>query len=189
MENSNIQPTKSHIIRVDKNLSENSLDWLKIFGQDTSLCFDIILYISNNAQRDLFNFGKIDLSHFAHTMQYKKNNLQYKAETPAQTELENKNTFNSLERSKKFLTVFENALYKLGRFTIPVTSMSFDNEKNEQVLSTKFIQIIEEIKIHVLSEKIHSKIYYSYTTSEKFDYNLSRYFFFADLNLIKELRD
>jgi hypothetical protein len=189
MENTNIQPKKSHIIRVDKNLSENSLDWLKIFGQDTNLCFDIILYISNNAQRDIFNFGKIDLNQFARTMQYKKNNLQYKAELPAQTELGNKNTFNSLERSKKFLTVFENALYKLGRFNIPVTSMSFDNEKNEQILSTNFIQIIKEIKIHVLTEKVHSKIYYSYTTSEEFDYNLSRYFFFADLNLVKELRD
>ncbi len=129
MEKASIQPKKGNIIRVDKNLSENSLDWLKIFGNDTNLCFDIILYISNNAQRDIFNFGQIDLNHFARTMQYKKNNLQYKAETPAQTELENKNTFNSLERSKKFLTVFENALYKLGRFNIPVTSLSFDKEK------------------------------------------------------------
>jgi hypothetical protein len=189
MDETNNKPKKGHIIRVDKNLTENSLDWLKVFGQDTNLCFDILLYMSNNAQRDIFNFGKIDLGHFARIMQYQKNNLQYRAELPAQTELVNKNTFNSLERSKKFLTVFENAFYKLGVFNIPVTSLSFDKEKNEQILTTKFIQIIKEIQIHVNSEKPNSKIYYSYTTSEEFDYNLSRYFFFADLSLVKELRD
>jgi len=189
METGNIQLKNSHVIRIDKNFSENSLDWLKVFGQDANLCFDIILYVSNDTQKDIFNFGKIDLNRFSKTMGYSKNNLQAKAAIPAQTELENKGTFNALERSKKFITVFENALYKLGRFNIPVTSISYDREKGEQVLTTNFIQIIKEIKIHVLSDKVHSKIFYSYTTSEEFDYNLSRYFFFADLNLVKELRD
>ena len=104
MENTNIQPKKSHIIRVDKNLSENSLDWLKIFGQDTNLCFDIILYISNNAQRDIFNFWKIKLIQFVLSMQYKKNKLQYKAELLKKTEHVKKKTYNSRAKSKKSIT-------------------------------------------------------------------------------------
>jgi len=185
-----VEPAKkAKLIRLDKNLSEKSLDWLGIFERDAALCFDLIVYISNNAQLDIFKFGKIELSDFCRTMGYDKTNLQKKAEIPAQLELKSEKLGSALERSKKFITVFENALYKLGRFTIPIVSSSYDPESREYTLTTSFVQIIKELKIHVASSSANAKISYSYTTSDEFDYNLSRFFFFADLNMVKELRE
>lgn len=190
METLSIAENRTNVIRVDKNLGFNSLNWVEVYEKDAALCFDIILYLSNNSQRDIFNYGTIDLNHFCKTMGYQKTNLQKVAETPAQKELENKNLTDTLERSKKFITVFENALYKLGRYTIPFESLTLDREKNEHVYKTNFIQIIKEMNIHIVNpNKAFSKIYYTYTTSEEFDFNLCRYFFFTDLNMVKELRE
>ena len=176
-----------NIIRIDRNLAAKSLEWLTQFKEVYRLCFDIILYISNNLQRDLFNYGVIDLNHFAKTMGYKKNNLQA-VTNPIQKEIVGP-LFNSLEREKKFITVFENALFKLGRYNIPVESVSIDTTTHEKILQTQFIQILKEISINIKGKTTRSKIIYSYRTSEEFDYNLSRLFFLADFSKISELRN
>lgn len=178
---------ESSIVRIDRNLAEKSIDWLMAYKEDFRLCFDIIIYITNVVQRDLFNYGVIDLNEFAKKMGYKKNNLQA-ITTPIQKELVGP-IFENLEREKKFITVFENALFKLGRFNVPIQSLSVDTNTNERILQTHFIQILKEISINIMGSSKNSKIVYSYKTSEEFDYNLSRLFFLADFNLIPELRN
>jgi hypothetical protein len=180
---------ETNLVRLDSNFAENSLTWANSYGDDSTLCFDILLYIANNSQKDLFNYGFIDLNKFSNEMGYKKENLQRYVKLPYQKELEGKKTFEVFSRDKKYATVFENALYKLGRLNIPLTSMSFDEDKKEHILKTQFVQILKEINIHLSGSSTNSKMYYSYVTSEEFDYNLSRYFFLADFSLIKKLKE
>jgi hypothetical protein len=179
------KPTKKDecLIRVDKNLSKNSIRWLMDFGQDAMLCFDILVYISKDSQKNIFNFGTIDLDKFAKEMGYTKANLQRIREASKKINIQER-----LEGNTP-VTVFEHALFKLAKSNLQFTTTVYDSSRHEKIEQNKFIQIIKDINIHIPNGKSKTKIYYSYTTTDEFDYNLARYFFFIDPTQIKQLRD
>lgn len=179
-----------NLIRVDQNFALNAINWVNIFNEDTKLCFDIMFYMSNKAQQELFKYGYIDIDDFCKKMFYQKSNLQalyrnVKKEVPTQEKLLGKYTA-ELNRSEKYITVFENALFKLGRLNLPYLTYYVDSATGERIKNTKFIQILKEINIHYTKSK--EKIYYTYITSEEFDYNLSRLFMVVDFSILQKLR-
>ena len=173
-------------IRIDKNIAEHTLDWKSIFGENWQLCFDILVYIIHIDQQDLFNTGVIDLDKLCKRFGYVKENLQRLHENPEQKQNSKMVAFDELPRNERFITKFENALFKLGKYNIPVTSAFFDETSGEHIISTRFIQLLTEINIHTSKQ---NKIYYTYKKSEALDYNIARYFFLADYQHIRELRN
>lgn len=170
------------LIRVDKNLAKNSLEWLDDFGQDYMLCFDLLVYISNCTQKNLFNFGTIEVGDFAKEMNCDKANLQ-------RVHPSAKRGISLEERSKTAITLFEHALFKLGKSNLQYTTTVYDHSKHETIEKTKFISILKEINIHIPNGKSKSKIYYTYVTSDDFVYNLSRFFFFIKPKDSKKLKE
>ncbi len=170
------------LIRVDKNLSKNSLEWLEDFGNDYMLCFDLLVYISNCSQTNLFHFGTIDLNEFSTQMGHNKANLQRVHQSVNRK-------IPIVDRNKTAVTVFENALFKLGKSNLHFTTTVYDHSKHETIEKTKFISILQEVNIHIPNGKSKSKIYYTYVTSEDFIYNLSRFFFLINPKEIKKLRE
>lgn len=177
------QINEDNLIRVDKNLSKHSIDWIMDFGNDAMLCFDILIYITSCSQKNLFQFGTIDLDKFAKEMGHHKPNLQRIRENG------NKVTIEERLEGKKPVTFFEHALFKLAKSNFQFTTTVYDPSRHETIEKNKFIQIIKDINIHIPNGKNKTKIYYTYSTSEEFDYNLSRYFFFIDPTQIKKLRE
>ncbi|MFA5575344.1 MAG: hypothetical protein WC994_09890 [Brumimicrobium sp.] len=185
-----------NLTRIDQNFATNALDWVNIYKEDFKLCFDIMFYISNKIQTEIFKYGHIDLDEFCKVMGYKKNKLQslyssvYKNEYGKPKKSSQQHIVGSFlenyNRNEKYITVFENALYKLGRLNVPFKSTIIDSNTNEKIKKTQFIQILKEINIH--QTKDTKKIYYTYLTSPEFDYNLSKLFLIIDFTLIPELR-
>lgn len=171
-----------NLIRVDRNLITNYFSWFSKFGNYSYCTYDILLYLCYNSQRDIFNYGHIDLNNFCKIMGYKKSNLC--AILPPD---EHKYLYSSLSlpRDKKFITYFEVSLYLLGSNNIPYSYSTFDPAQNKTTLTTVFIQILKEINIHITSR---NKLIYSFKTSFEFDFNISRLFFWSDYTLFPELR-
>jgi hypothetical protein len=172
-------------LRIDKNIAEHSLDWKSIFGEDWELCFDILVYIIHLDQQDLFNTGVIDLEKLCKRLGHNKDNLQRLHENPEQKQNTKSISFDELPRQEKFMTKFENSLFKLGKHNLPLTSVFFDEKSGEHIVTTRFIQLLTEINIHITKQ---NKIYYSYKKSEALDYNIARYFFLADYEHIRMMR-
>jgi len=172
-----------YLIRVDKNLSKHSIDWIMNFGEDTLLCFDILIYIMSCSQKNLFQYGTIDLDNFAKEMGYNKSNLQRIRDNINKVSLEER-----LEGNKP-VTIFEQALFKLAKTNFQYSTTIYDPSRHETIEKNQFIQIIRNINIHIPNGRVKTKIYYTYTTSEEFEYNLARFFFFIDPTQIKQLRE
>jgi len=179
----------SNIFRVDQNFAINAINWVNLFKEDFKLCFDIMFYITNKVQTEIFKFGYICLDDFCKVMGYQKRNLQtlyckQYSDKPTQQKYVG-NFLSNEKRDQQYITVFENALFKLGRFNIPFYSKYVDTETGEVIKNTKWIQVLKETGIHQTKK---NKIYYTYVTSEEFDYNLSKLFFVVDFNLLQSLR-
>lgn len=174
------------LVRVDQNFAINSVAWFKEFGPYANLCLDILIYISHNAQRNLFNYGLIDHKDFCKKMGHNNANIQRITESLQGKKL-SKALFDSLPRDKKFVTEFENALFLLGTHNIPYSYSTFNPLTDEKIVTTKFIQIFKEVNIHV-SPSATRNIRYSYKTSEEFDYSISRFFFWSDFSVLPQMR-
>lgn len=173
------------IIRIDRNMVDNALTWFKKLGEHSYLCFDILLYITNSVQRDIFKYGFIDPRQFAKQFGYKLNNLQAIDKSSDEKKAVNEFLMKK-EREERYITNFEKALNKLGLYNLPYSHVEIDPIKGTPVVVTDYIQIITETRIHQSKNK--NKIVYSYRTSEEFDRSIARLFFLGDFNIFSSLR-
>src|ERR1035437_4389581 len=165
------------LIRFDKNLASNGLDFANSYQEDGQLIFDLLFYIALTYQKDLFNFGKIIPNDFADAMGYNRYNLLKKHPKPAHI-FKNKKLqkdFEKMEKEKNYnqklsngeyplYTVLDNALFRAGKENL-IFSYEVKNFANkEKAQGMTFIPLLSDVKKHY-SEKNNNKIYYTYKLS------------------------
>ena len=52
-------------IRFDKNLAKNGIDFDTIYGDDGQIIYDLMVYIASEFQRNIFDYGHLDLVSFS----------------------------------------------------------------------------------------------------------------------------
>jgi hypothetical protein len=168
-------------IRFDKNIAKSGIDLDTIYGEDGQVIFDLLIYIASDFQKNIFDYGNIDLVSFAKASGQHASNLQRLHPHPAQLQHFgiSKEDFEAMKKSSDFkpdewfINYFENSLYKLGAINLALNSKYKDFSQDETVIETKFIQVLSDIRKHITR---HNKAKYSFEVSEAFTVNLSKYF-------------
>ena len=68
------QSVQAQLIRFDKNLASNGLDFSNSYGDDGQLIFDLLFYITLTYQTNLFGYGKFIPAEFCEAMGYNRLN-------------------------------------------------------------------------------------------------------------------
>lgn len=195
-----LEENEKQLVRFDKNLASNGLDFLKSYGDDGQLIFDLILYICISYQQDLFGYGTIDPQKFCDVMGYDRKNLLKKHPKPAQV-AQSKNLqkeLESMEKNKSYkqklsmgeypmYTILDNAIYRAGKENLVFSKEVKNFENKETVQSMYFIGLLSEVHKHY-SELNTNKIYYTFKLSDIIEKHLSNYFMLANPGNIKTLR-
>lgn len=168
-------------IRFDKNLAKNGIDFDEIYGADGQIIYDFMVYIATEFQKNIFEYGQVDLMSFSKISGQHASNLQRIHPYPAQLKYKGI-SFEEFQEIKKspdfnpndwFLNYFENALFKLGVVNLALSSKYKDFSTNEDVTELEFIQVLRNLKKYVSR---HNKARYTFEISEAFTLSLSKYF-------------
>ena len=178
-------------IRFDKNLAKNGIDFDTIYGDDGQIIYDLMVYIASEFQRNIFDYGHLDLVSFSKESGQHPSNLQRIHPFPAQLKY-NGTTYEEFQEIKNapdfnpndwFLNYFENALFKLGVVNLALSSKYKDFSTNEDVTELEFIQVLRNLKKHVTR---HNKARYTFEISEAFTVNLSKYFINVNVSPVQK---
>jgi len=192
------QSESADLIRFDKNLASNGLDFSNSYQEDGQLIFDLIFYISKSFQTDLFGYGNIIPEDFAEAMGYDRKNLLKKHSAPAQIVKDKKlkRDFEKMEVQKNYnqkmsngeyplYTVLDNAIFRAGNENLRFSYEVKNFEKKETIQGMKFISLLSDVQKHY-TEK--NKIYYSYKLNPTIEAHLSKYFMLASPGTVKQFR-
>jgi hypothetical protein len=171
------------IIRIDKNIAKQGIDFINTYGQEGQMIFDIVMYIANSFQNNLFNYGVFDINDFAEQLGYTVSNLKRKHPKPFQNvkmrDLDNP--------EMNFESIIENALYKAAKINLEFSRNVKDYTNNEEIKEIEFYQLIKTLRKH-RSMKRKDVFYYTFEVSDIFTFHLSKYFTLSDISSLKALR-
>lgn len=173
------------LVRIDKNIAKCGSDFALSFGKEAQLIFDIVIYLANCYQNNLFNYESFDIAAFAKKLGYSVSNLKRKLKPE---ELHNsKQQINSEDSSLNFDSVIENALYKATAQSLVFTKVVKDYTNNEKTKTIESYLLISSLTKHV-SEKRKDCFYYTFSISETLLTHLTKFFTLADISCLKALR-
>jgi hypothetical protein len=172
-----------NVIRIDKNIAKQGIDFINTYGQEGQMIFDIVIYIANSFQNNLFNYGEFNIKDFADKLGYSVSNLKRKHPKPFQN-LKLRDSDNS---EMNFDNIIENALYKAAKINLEFSRNVRDYTNNEEIKEIEFYQLINKLRKHK-SLKRKDIFYYTFEVSDIFTFHLSKYFTLSDIKSLKTLR-
>ena len=193
------QSVQAQLVRFDKNLASNGLDFSNSYGDDGQLIFDLLFYITLTYQRDLFGYGKLIPANFCEAMGYNRLNLLKKHPKPAQiaqstqlkkelAKMEKEGNYNKKMSNGEFpfYTVLDNAFYRAGKENLKFSYDVKNYLSKENIQAMKFLPLLSDVNKHYTENK--NKIYYTYKLSTTIEAHLSKYFMLASADAVKQLR-
>lgn len=187
--------TKQNNIRLDKNFAFH-IDVFKKYKEDEELIKSLILYFSFNFQKNLFGFSTLDPAHFCKVMRHGEENVKRKHPNPIFHEVSGRSKEESERLQKEFGRVskyrildsrLENALLILKYEKTLDTYMTKDEFAD--IISLKDFRYIEELDVIIKKTGKTEKLNYQYKLNEKFEFNLKKFFFNAQINHYNTLRE
>lgn len=187
------------LIRIDKNVGKNVLDFSAL-GKDAPLIKSLIYYFCHSYQYNLFGFGMLDPQEFAKEFNFTANYLRSRHESPAQlrgfSDQEIADMYALQEAQPEMRvwdSILENALWilKSTKINYRYGGKAFDTDGEKVYYSeVKSIQFLTELSItfHKNSHGGREKVLYHYALDPSFVENLTNYYFKADHRSISLLR-
>ena len=200
------------LLRLDKNVA-NSIDQiidlaqtlgpdgdLDMTTEDKNMINNIIFFICQTKQNNLYGFGEINLKDFANFIGVSEGYLRTRHSNPIQLrgkrcdEIERLYEIQEQDPTRRIYdSLLENALYTLNNvplnFRTSAKELIQDGEGTKYVLMSKSYILLEELETVIIKgKKGLPRVSYKYTLHEKFKKNLSLYFMRFDVKSVISLR-
>lgn len=193
----------NHLVRVDKNIANNSEALAEDFNNNDELVTSILMYAAYKRKHSLFNEGIIDPADFAKRMGFADKYLTSVHPNPACFEgwskekieqaYQNQNAHPEDPQYRVFDSRFENALYLLisRNITYRREGRVFTSQKNgtmkESIVTS--VRLMKSFSIiFQQSKRGKKKLLYSYELDDSFSENLSLFYVTANINDFAMLR-
>jgi hypothetical protein len=179
---------QAKFVNIDKSMAAKTLTFTQ-FGEDETLCRDLLIYICHKYQGNLFSFGTIDINDFCKVMNYRRPHLQVIVPDPFQSKSLLKSEYEKMKKAGEFLweNKFENALYKLNKieFAWRFSGESPDGVKYTEETGFKFLDsiVVKRTPVGKTMKKL-----YGFAPNQRFIDNLSRWFLSVNLSAFTSLR-
>lgn len=134
---------------------------LNQYEDDAPLCKAIIIYLQNQFDRDLFGFLRLDTQKFCKDTGINRALLAQYHEAPYQNRIKKLSEEDISElkaNGEYFHTVFENALFRIGRQRIEYVVNEEGRDKNQEK-AVRFFDFFDEIRIQTDPNNRNKKIY------------------------------
>lgn len=198
-----IRENDNHLVRVDKNIANNSEALAEDFSNNDELVTSILMYAAYKRKYSLFNEGIIDPADFAQKMGFADKYLTSVHPNPACFEGWSKEKIEQAYRNQAehpedpnyrvFDSRFENALYLLISRNIAYRREGrvFKSQQNGTMKETivASVRLMKSFSIiFQQSKRGKKKLLYSYELDDSFSENLSLFYITANINDFTVLR-
>lgn len=173
---------------MDKNIIKHGLDFVKNYGDNSSLALDIVLFSSLKYQKNLFDFEDLDPVEFANTMGYGVNhlyeNIKYKSLKDPNVPLCLKSNDPLIKNS--FVNVIGDMLYRMSVEPMIFSEKVYDKSTGEDYIEVNAYQLIRKLRRH--NHKRKDKFIYSFIFNETLRLHMNMFFSQLDIESLKRLR-
>lgn len=169
------------LIRMDNNILLNGLDFVKMYGTESSLIFDIVLYNARNYQKNLFAFQEFDIDHFAEKFNYSKSNLLRKHPAPFWDSSEI-----STQGIEKFTSVIDDSLLRMYLKPLVFSNVVYDMTTGTKTIKLEKYELIKNLEKHINKRKDSYK--YTFQIDPFFKKHMNWFYTDMDINSAINLR-
>lgn len=183
----------NNLVRYDRNISNNLLDFKTTFGEHSSMAQDLLVFLSFKTQhQNLFGQIEFDPIEFANAFKYSKAYLIRNLDLPKK-ELGAISVLD--ENSKHYMSRrIEHVLYLLASRNIVFSGKAFITDSNEERVDIDFLQVIKKIVVIQkrtdvrMTDKNNTKRKYYIELNEQTIKNFLNWYMPVDISVLPDLR-